>query len=220
MKIKQVNLLDLGLKSYSEVYKLQAELVEQRIKGTINDTLIFVEHPAVVTIGRGGEDRNLLLDKKSFHERNIEVFSTNRGGDVTYHGPGQLVCYPILNLEGNGKDLHQLVRNYENTIIRMLETFGIMATQIEGLTGVWVGQEKIAAIGVGVKKWVSYHGFAINVNNDLSPFSYIVPCGIKNKGVTSMKQLLKQEVEMDDVQSRILAALTDIFQMNIIELTK
>jgi lipoate-protein ligase B len=213
MDRKSATLLDLGQRSYSDTYEVQMELVENRINGKINDTLIFVEHPPVITIGRGGTHGNLLLSAENLKEKNVELFETNRGGDITYHGPGQLVGYPIFDLTGYGKDLHLAVRNYEEVIIRTLAHYNLKTGRIDGLTGVWSGNKKIAAIGVGVRKWVTFHGFALNVNDDLTPFSYIVPCGITDKGITSMKVLLGREVEMAEVKAIVAASFAEVFNL-------
>jgi lipoyl(octanoyl) transferase len=213
MDRKKATLLDLGQKSYSDTYKIQMELVENRINRKINDTLIFVEHPPVITIGRGGTHGNLLLSSENLKEKNVELFETNRGGDITYHGPGQLVGYPIFDLTNYGKDLHLAVRNYEEAIIRALACYNLKTGRIDGLTGVWSGNQKIAAIGVGVRKWVTFHGFALNVNDDLTPFSYIVPCGITDKGITSMKILLGREVEMAEVKTIVAESFADVFNL-------
>ncbi len=215
MANKTVHLLDLGHKAYSDTFELQMELLENRINGQILDTVIFVEHPPVITIGRGGAYKNLLMSMEALKEKNVEFYETNRGGDVTYHGPGQLVGYPILDLTGYGRDLHIAIRNYEEVIIKALSHFGLEAGRIEGLTGVWIGRQKIAAIGVGVKKWVSYHGFALNVNNDLTPFSYIVPCGIPDKQVTSMKNLLGKEIDMNEVKNAVAECFAEVFDIRV-----
>jgi lipoyl(octanoyl) transferase len=214
MPTKTVTLTDLGRKSYRDTLTLQMDLVAKRIEGSIGDTLLFVEHPPVITLGRGGNHKNLLLSPEVLQEKGIEFFETSRGGDITYHGIGQLVGYPILDLTGYGSDLHQAIRNYEEVIIKTLAAFDIKATRIEGLTGVWTGNKKIAAIGMGVKRWVSYHGFALNVNNDLEPFSHIIPCGISDKGVTSMKALLAKELDMQEVKNLLATSFAEVFNIS------
>ncbi len=215
MPTKTVTLTDLGEKSYRDTLNMQMDLVAKRIEGVIGDTLLFVEHPPVITLGRGGDRKNLLLSPEVLHKRGIEFFETNRGGDITYHGIGQLVGYPILDLTGYGSDLHQTMRNYEEVIIKTLAAYNIAATRVKGLTGVWTGSSKIAAIGVGVKKWVSYHGFALNVNNDLDAFSHIIPCGIRGKGVTSMKALLAKELDMQEIKSLLATSFAEVFNIRI-----
>ncbi len=216
--MKKAGVIDLGLKAYGEAYKIQMQHLEKRINGKIRDTLLLVEHPPVITIGRGGTEQHLLMNKELLKQKGISLYETNRGGDITYHGPGQLVGYPIFDLKEHGRDLHQAVRNYEESIIRTLAEFDIKAGRIKELTGVWVGDEKVAAIGVGVRKWVTFHGFALNVNNDLTPFSYIIPCGIRDKGVTSMKKLLGQEVDMQRVKQKIVEKFGEVFNLNFNEL--
>ena len=213
---KSLKILDLGMKNYSETYALQMELAAQRMQGSTGDVLLLVEHPPVITLGRGGSYRHLLLSGEKLQAHGIEMVETNRGGDITYHGPGQLVGYPILQLEGDERDLHQLARNYEEAIIRTLALFSLAAERLEGCTGVWVGNEKIAAIGVGVKSWVTFHGFALNVNVDLTPFSYIVPCGLHGKGVTSMKALLGEDVDMQEIKNRLIESYRDVFQVKML----
>jgi len=212
--MKKAEVIDLGFKDYGEAYEIQMEHLEKRIKGEIPDTLLLVEHPPVITIGRGGTEQHLLINKELLKQKGISLYETNRGGDITYHGPGQLVGYPIFDLKEHGRDLHLAVRNYEESIIRTLAEFDIIAGRIKGLTGVWVGDEKVAAIGVGVRKWVTFHGFALNVNNDLTPFSYIIPCGIRDKGVTSMKKLLGMEVEMEQVKKKIIKNFGEVFNLD------
>ncbi|MBS4023811.1 MAG: lipoyl(octanoyl) transferase LipB [Dethiobacter sp.] len=210
-----IKLLDLGKKSYGDTFRLQLELLENRINGAISDTLLFVEHHPVITMGRAGVYENLLLSPDSLKEKNIELFETNRGGDITCHCPGQLVAYPILDLTGHGSDLHIVIRKYEEVIIRALSRYGLETHTIEGLTGVWAGRDKIAAIGVGVKRWVSFHGFALNVNNDLTPYSYIVPCGIADKGVTNMKTLLGYEIDMFEIKKSVAECFAEVFEVHL-----
>lgn len=173
---------------YKKAYQLQLELRDKRLKNAINDTLLLVEHPPVLTIGTSGSRDNLVVSSDYLSQKGIEVIESNRGGDITYHGPGQIVGYPILNLKEHKQDLHWLLRSYEEVFIRFLKDYNIEAQRISGLTGVWVGNEKITAIGVGVRRWITYHGFAFNINPNLEHFSYIIPCGIKDKGVTSLKK--------------------------------
>jgi lipoyl(octanoyl) transferase len=213
MPTQTANLIDLGVKGYKDTLTLQMDLVAKRIEGVIGDTLLFVEHPPVITLGRGGDPKNLLLSPEVLQEKGIEFMETNRGGDITYHGIGQLVGYPILNLTSYGSDLHQTMRNYEEVLIQALASYHIEAARVAGLTGVWTGNKKIAAIGVGVKNWVSYHGFALNVNNDLQPFSHIIPCGISDKGVTSMKALLHKELDLQKVKSSIAASFAAVMDI-------
>ena len=191
----------LGLIGYQEALDLQRELVEQRKRGDIPDQLLLLEHPDVITLGvRTRSDRSHVLESEAaLSEMGVQLFETGRGGDVTYHGPGQLVGYPILNLKPDRCDVHRYVRDLEAVLIQTVAAFGISAGRIEGLTGIWVGQEKIAAIGVRISRWVTSHGFALNVSTDLSRFGLIVPCGITDRGVTSMQRLLGRPVPMAEV---------------------
>jgi lipoate-protein ligase B len=171
-----------------------------------------VEHPPVFTIGRAGTGEHIIAPQEVLEREGIKVYEINRGGDVTYHGPGQLVGYPILNLGEYDKDLHETVRKYEEVIIRLLAEYCIEAGRIEGLTGVWVGDEKIAAIGIGVRKWVTFHGFALNVNPNLEHFKLIVPCGIRDKGVTSMEKILKERVNWEGLKEKLIYHFVDVFE--------
>lgn len=181
------HILDWGTTSYREALQRQLDLVQSVRTGASPETLVFTEHRPVYTVGaRPGAIGHLLLDQTALAAAGIDLVQTNRGGDITYHGPGQLVGYPILHLDRRGKDLHAYLRALEGVLIRTLEHFGIEAQRREGYTGIWIGRKKIAAIGVAVKSWTSYHGFALNVDLDLSPFANIVPCGITDGSVTSM----------------------------------
>lgn len=209
--VKGLKVLDLGRVPYQKAWDFQKELVEARRKGEIGDTLVFVEHTPILTLGRAWKRQNVLSDSQALKEKGIEVFLVERGGDVTYHGPGQVVGYPILDLASRGKDLHRYLRDLEESIIRTVSSYGLPAGRQLGLTGVWVREEKVCAIGVAVKSWVSYHGFALNVNTDLSYFSLIRPCGIQDKGVTSLAKLLGRPVDTDEVKARIVEGFADVF---------
>jgi lipoyl(octanoyl) transferase len=180
---------DLGTLPYSDALDLQRRLADERLQGLLaDDLLLLVEHPPVVTLGRGTRDSSLPLDPENLRRRGIEVFEVERGGDVTYHGPGQLVGYPILDLREHREDLHWYLRQLEEALIRALATFGIAAERNAGYTGVWTRGRKIASIGVHAKQWVTWHGFALNVTTDLSPFDLIVPCGIPGVVMTSVER--------------------------------
>ena len=199
--------LDWGRTRYAEACRRQEELVARRNAGETGDTLVFTEHEPVYTLGvRKGAEANLLWDTAELARRGIEVCPTNRGGDITYHGPGQIVGYPIVNLAAR-KDLHAYLRFLEEVLIVSVGKFGLAAARREGKTGIWLGPRKIAAIGVAVKKWTTSHGFALNVNNDLAPFAGIIPCGITaTEGtVTSMRAELGRECDLAAVR-RVLAA--------------
>jgi lipoyl(octanoyl) transferase len=179
----------LGRVPYARGLEIQAELVSQRQAGEIPDTLLLLEHEPVITLGRVAQASHLLHSAEALRARGIEVHETGRGGDVTYHGPGQVVGYPILDLSPDRRDVHRYVRDLEEVMIRSALDFGLAAGRLAGLTGVWVGEEKIGAIGVRIARWVTSHGFAFNVETDLAPFDLIVPCGIRGRGVTSLRRL-------------------------------
>jgi lipoyl(octanoyl) transferase len=212
-----VDVKRLGLIGYERALDLQRELVDRRKRGEIPDQLLLLEHPDVITLGvKTRNDRTHVLESDaSLAEKGIALFETGRGGDVTYHGPGQLVGYPILDLNPHRRDVHRYVRDLEETLIEAVATFGIAAGQVPGLTGIWVdtpdGQSKLAAIGVRISRWVTSHGFALNVNTDLSRFGLIVPCGIADKGVTSMERLLGRRLPMDEVAHAVEQAFTAVF---------
>ncbi len=197
---------DLGRMSYAEALSIQEEIADERKLGQGTDHLLFVEHPHVVTIGRNGRESNVLAPPELLRAKGIELYESNRGGDVTYHGPGQIVAYPIVDLREWKRDVGAFVRAIEQTLIDTLEEFGVLATRIPKLTGVWTdtdaGPAKVAAIGVHLSRWVSTHGWALNVTTDLRYFDYIVPCGLK-KPVTSMERLGVQ-ADPEDVK-RVLA---------------
>lgn len=212
-----MNVQRLGRVSYDDGLALQAQLVEQRRSGAIPDTLLLLEHPPVITLGvktRLGPKHIVASDAELAHE-GVTVHETGRGGDVTYHGPGQLVGYPILNLAPNRKDVHVYVRDIEEVLIRTAAAFGVEAKRVTGLTGVWVGpegrEEKLAAIGVRISRWITSHGFAMNVSTDLSHFNLIVPCGIVDRGVTSLEKLLGRSVPMVEAEDAAAAAFASVF---------
>ncbi|MFW6205771.1 MAG: lipoyl(octanoyl) transferase LipB [Gemmatimonadota bacterium] len=208
----------LGRVSYADGLALQEELVAARRAGQIPDTLLLLEHPHVITLGSSGDTGHVLLDDGERRLMGIELFETGRGGDVTYHGPGQLVGYPILDLKPDRKDLHRYIRDLEAVLIRLLADYGIESDRNPGRTGVWVGAEKVAAIGVRVSSgWITSHGFALNVNTDLRFFGAIVPCGIRDQGVTSMERLLGRRVPLPDVEERAVSALAGVFGRRIID---
>lgn len=194
---KPLDIVDWGRLGYQDALTRQEELVEQRLNGSICDRLIFTEHNPVYTVGRRiGAERHLLLNDAELRTRGIEVVKTTRGGDITYHGPGQVVGYPIISLD-DSRDLHAYLRSLEEVLIRAVAHYGITAQRRQGWTGIWVERRKIAAIGVAVRRWVSYHGFALNVDVDLAAFGGIVPCGIPSSEgeVTSMSAELRHNVD-------------------------
>jgi lipoyl(octanoyl) transferase len=207
----------LGLIGYERALDLQRELVERRKRGEIPDRLLLLEHPDVITLGvkTRNDRRHVLESEASLAGKGVSLFETGRGGDVTYHGPGQLVGYPILDLKPDRCDVHRYVRDLEEVLIQTVAAFGITAGRVPGLTGIWVGppdgEEKLAAIGVRISRWVTSHGFALNVNTDLSRFGLIVPCGIVDRGVTSLQRLLGHPVPMDEVANAVERAFTTVF---------
>lgn len=195
---------------WGAAYALQAELVGQRQRGEIGDQLLLVEHPHVVTMGRNGHAEHLLASAEVLAATGIEYYETNRGGDVTYHGPGQLVGYPIVQLNEWKRDVHAYVRALEEVIIRVLADFGLSGERVAGATGVWTGGAKICAIGVHLSRWVSSHGFALNVATDLQYFQYIVPCGL-TKPVTSLRQL-GVAVSTDEVKAAVRRRFAEVYE--------
>ncbi len=205
------NTVDWGRTRYKEAYDRQLEWVAQRIEGQRTDTLIFTEHNPVFTIGRRkNADQHLKWGKQLLADTGIELEITNRGGDITYHGPGQIVGYPIIDL-AHKKDLHHYLRDLEESLIRTLTHFGLFCTRREGMTGIWIEKRKIAAMGIAVKQWVTYHGFALNVAPDLEHFNGIVPCGIVDGTVTSMQQELGYEPDFAMVKHLLEVEFWGIF---------
>lgn len=229
---KQVEVIDLGIQSYKPTWDLQ----EQQLQKIVNlkksnrtaqvavptpNYLYWVEHPPVITLGKSGLPKHLLLNEQGLTDKGIEFFTTNRGGDITFHGTGQLVCYPILDLENFFTDIHKYLRLLEETIILTLKEYGLSAERSEGETGVWLDvgtpfARKICAMGVKASRWVTMHGFALNVNTDLEYFDYIVPCGIQGKAVTSLAAELKREVPLNEVKAKILTHFSTLFEASLI----
>ncbi len=203
----------LGRVGYQEALDLQADLVEQRRRGAIGDTLLLLEHPPVITLGVKTRNNrtNILASDAQLADAGVTVFQTGRGGDVTYHGPGQLVGYSIFDLNPHRRDVHRYVRDIEQALIDAVGTLGITAERVDGLTGIWVGQHKLAAIGVRISRWITSHGFALNVSTDLTHFDLIVPCGIQDRGVTALERLLGRAVPMDEVESAVETAFSRVF---------
>jgi lipoyl(octanoyl) transferase len=198
---------------YGEALALQRSLVEDRRANHVPDLLLLVEHPHVLTLGvRGDGGRShILASGEMLAARRIEVFEAGRGGDITYHGPGQAVGYPIIDLKPDRCDVHRYVRDLEEVLIRAAADYGVDAGRVEGLTGVWVGRDKLAAIGVRISRWITSHGFAFNVTTDLDYFNLIVPCGIADRGVTSLERLLGRAIERREVEDRVAAHFCGVF---------
>lgn len=206
----------LGCVEYAEALAQQEELVARRKRDEAHDTLLLLEHPHVITLGRAAKHSNILADEAEREDRGVELFETGRGGDVTYHGPGQLVGYPIISLAPDRCDVRRYVRDLEEVLIRTAADFGIQAQTVPGLTGVWVGGEKLAAIGVRISRWVTMHGFAMNVSTNLDYFGLIVPCGISDRGVTSFTRLLGREVGTEEVARKLVDHFGRVFEREMI----
>ncbi|MFT6055484.1 MAG: lipoyl(octanoyl) transferase [Roseivirga sp.] len=234
---KAVQIINLGMKDYQSVWDYQESIFKQTVNRKIDNRrlnnadselptdnyLIFCEHPHVYTLGKSGSLDNLLLDEKGLEDHFATFYKINRGGDITYHGPGQLVAYPIIDLENFFTDIHKYLRYLEEAVIITLREYGISSGRIDGLTGVWVdfkegdsNPRKICALGVKTSRWVTMHGLALNVNTDLSYFSHIIPCGIDDKAVTSMNKELGHDVDMTDVQQKLVKHVADVFEMDIL----
>ncbi len=205
-------LMNLGTRGYLESWEIQKQVC-QRVQEGEPDTLILVQHPAVMTLGAAFHASNLLLKPDEYEARGIEIVTTDRGGDVTLHNPGQLVIYPIFNLENHGRDLHGWMRQLEETMIRVCAKLGIEAGRRPPNTGCWIGDRKAASIGVKVKKWVSLHGIALNCCNDLAPFDLIVPCGIPGRPMISLSQVLNREVPLSEAAPLTLEAFSEVFSL-------
>ena len=225
---KKIEVVDCGLRSYQPMWELQEERLSQIVAikraNRSDDTesltpnyFYWVEHPPVITLGKSGLPKNLLLNELQLKEKGIEFFTTNRGGDITFHGPGQIVGYPVLDLENFFTDIHKYLRLLEEVIILTLHEYGLSGERSEGETGVWLGvgtpaARKICAMGVKASRWVTIHGFALNVNTDLSYFDYIIPCGIQGKAVTSLQQELGKEIPLLEVKEKIAKHFSLLFK--------
>jgi len=209
----------LGVMPYGEALALQRALVEDRRAGRIPDTLLLVEHPHVLTLGvRGDGGRShILAAAEVLASRGVEIHETGRGGDITYHGPGQVVGYPIIDLKPDRCDVHRYVRDLEDVLIRTASDYGVVAERVDGLTGVWAGREKLAAIGVRIARWITSHGFAFNVTTNLDYFELIVPCGIADRGVTSLARLTGRQIEAAEVGGRIAENFANVFNTRILQ---
>ena len=205
-------ILDLGLVDYEEAYRTQRELVACRKLGEIDDSLILAEHEPVFTIGRTGSKDNLLVDEATLTARGIKVLHVDRGGDITFHGPGQLIAYPVIDLKHRCGDLHRYLRYLEEATIGFLKRYGLAAGRIRGKTGVWIAGRKIASIGVGASNWITYHGLSVNVNVDLAFFSMIHLCGLKGISADSLQRVLGRKVDMEEAKRHLLASFNKVFR--------
>lgn len=208
---KEILYIDAGIIDYQEAWDLQKKILELRYQNKIPDVLLLLEHPNTYTLGKVTDKNNLLSDPDFLKENNISVYEIDRGGDITYHGPGQIVGYPIINLDNWKRDTHEYLRGLEEVIIRTCDEFDLNAQRNAKYTGVWIDDRKIAAIGIKISRWITMHGFAFNVNTDLSLFDGIVPCGIKEKSVTSLSKELNVEVEIKIVKEKLLKNFRQFF---------
>jgi lipoyl(octanoyl) transferase len=221
MSRRRITPISLGRVEYEDGLALQALFGKARAQGLVEDTLLLLEHPPVITLGRAAKPENVILPVEQRERLGVEVVETNRGGDVTYHGPGQIVGYPIFDLAPDRKDVRKYVRSVEEVILRALAQFGISAGRIPKWTGVWIGEEdspdarKIAAIGVHLSRWLTSHGFALNVNTDLTHFGWIIPCGIREAGVTSMAQELGSPLPIAEVEDALSRAFGEVFEAEL-----
>lgn len=215
---RKLQVIQLGLRDYQETYALQKTLARRRIAGEIQDTIILVEHPSVFTIGRRGGREHLVVSEETLRETGIQVYDVDRGGDITYHGPGQIVGYPILDIRNHGQDILRIFHLYEEVLVRVLREYDVHAQADPEYPGVWADDRKVAAIGIGVHRMVTYHGFALNVDPDLDYFNMIIPCGISDRGVTSLSQLLGRKIDVDEVISRIVNQFASSFGFTAIDI--
>lgn len=206
---------DLGLVDYRQAWQLQRRLVEARIAGEIPDQFLLLEHPPVFTIGKAGTGQNMLVASERLVREHLPLFYTDRGGDITYHGPGQLVGYPIIHLRERGIDLHRYVWCLEEVMLRTLADLAITACRRHGYPGVWLGERKVGAIGIRVTRWVSSHGFALNVNGDLRHFAYIRPCGLEPQAVTSISEATGQSLPVGVIKSCLFKHFSRVFQVKV-----
>tara|TARA_B100001029_G_C14984801_1_gene408322 strand:+ start:371 stop:1087 length:717 start_codon:yes stop_codon:yes gene_type:complete len=229
---KNIVVYDLGVLDYNKALNYQEKKLQEIIDIKRNNLktgssiktpnyFLFVEHPPVITLGKSGQEKNLLLGKKELERKNIEFFNTNRGGDITFHGFGQIVGYPVIDLENFYTDINKYLRALEEIVISTLDFYKISSKRSSGETGVWIephtsNSRKICAIGVKTSRWVTMHGFALNVNTDLKYYDYIIPCGIKGKGITSIKNEIKKDVSINGVKQKLLKNLKNIFDANLI----
>ena len=207
---QKIDINDLGDRNFKEIWDMQKKLQKQRINNEIYDTLLLVEHEPVYTLGKNANKNHLLQNRNN----EIKIYDTDRGGDITFHGPGQLVGYPILDLNNYTKSVNWYMRVLEELIIKVIGEFGILGSRIEGLTGVWVNNQKIGAQGVRISRWVTMHGFSINVSPDLKYYDGIIPCGIFNYGITSMEELLNKKLEMNKVKKTTIKIFKKLFKNN------
>lgn len=209
---------NLGIIDYQKAWNLQHEIFNKRLSNEVSDTLLLLEHPNTYTLGKSSNKANLLFSDLELQQKNIAIYNIDRGGDITYHGPGQIVGYPIINLSLWKKDTHKYLRTLEEVIIQTLLEFGVNGERNREHTGVWVGSNKICAIGIKVSRWITMHGFAFNINTDMDLFNGIIPCGIMDKGVTSLSIELNKNINLNLVKTKIVNNFCEIFNYNKIVL--
>jgi len=205
----------MGCIGYGQALALQMQLCKAKKEGFAPDVLLLLEHPHTITLGRKANRENLLVSEAELGERSVQLFSADRGGDITYHGPGQLVGYPVMQLEKEERDIHRYMYNLEESLIRLLALYKIQAGRCEGMTGVWSHGRKIASMGVHISRWITRHGFALNVDTDLSFFRLIVPCGLVGKQMTSMNEMLGARLELTDVAEQYMAEFGKVFRRRV-----
>ncbi len=209
---RKFNYCDLNSISYDKCWDLQKKIFEERKNNLIPDTFLMLEHPHTYTLGKTGDKANLIGDETFLKSKGISVFEIDRGGDITYHGPGQIVGYPIINLQNWEMDTHLYLRTLEEVIIKTCSEYGLKTNRKENFTGVWLEERKIAAIGIKVSRWITMHGFAFNINTDLSLFNGIIPCGIKDKAVTSLEKELNKKITLEEVKNKLLKNFKELFE--------
>ncbi len=212
---KRLFKIDLGLTKYKRAWDIQKNLVSMRYGNKIPDTVIITEHEPAITMGRGTDKKNLLCTPEQLKEKGIDLFEVERGGDITFHGPGQIVLYPIIDLNERGRDVHKYLRELENFVIESLGELGLAAKTKNCLTGIWVDDHKIGAIGVAVTKWITYHGLALNINTDLEYFKFINPCGITEYPVSSIEKLLGGKIDFKIVRELLIKKFAEMFNYKI-----
>jgi lipoate-protein ligase B len=211
----RARILELGSLDYQRAWDLQKKLVEKRYAGEISDTFLFVDHPPTITIGRGSKGGNLLVSDEELQHRGVIKFEIERGGDVTFHGPGQQVIYPIVDLRQRGRDVHRFLRDLEQVVIEFLKNYKLRGKHVEGKTGVWVGERKICAIGVAVRRWITFHGLALNLETDLSYFELINPCGLSSQTVISLQNLIEAPIDKSKAFYQLVNAIELVFDVDL-----
>ena len=213
-EIKKLIYCDLESIDYKEAWDLQREVHKLRVDNKIDDVFFLLEHPHTYTLGKTADKENLIGDEKYLSENDISVYDIDRGGDITYHGPGQIVGYPIINLTNWKQDTHKYLRAIEEVVIKTCAEYGLKGSRVDKYTGVWIEDRKICAIGIKVSRWITMHGFAFNINTDLDLFNGIIPCGISDKAVTSLNRELNKEISLNEVKEKIIHHLSDVFLYN------